>query len=455
MNRGWARRRIARTLGVSRETVRRVIESGTAEVPRLDRSEKATPYRERILELFVGCKGNLVRVHEELLASGCEISYQALTAFCRRHEVGKKRQPRAGTYYFEFGQEMQHDTSPHRVTIGGTRKLAHAASLIFCRSRMMFFQYYPAFTRFECKLFLTDAVTYFGASCASCMIDNTHVVVLEGTGANMVPVPEMVAFAKQLGFVFVAHEKGDANRSARVERPFDYIDNNFNAGRSASDWKDLNRQAIEWCDRDNVRSRRSLQASPRELFAQERAYLAALPEWLPEVYRLHHRLVDVNGYVSVNTNRYSVPLAIPVGRRLEARETKDRVDLYEGPRLIASHEREWERLRRRITDPSHRSRRPPRQPEVTSEEKTILELAPELASYVAQLRARGRGLRTRRMRTLLSLLRDYPREPLVSALVEAERYGLYDLQRVEHMILKRVAGDYFLLSDDAQGGHDD
>jgi hypothetical protein len=51
------------------------------------------------------------------------------------------------------------------------------------------------------------------------MIDNTHVVVLRGTGREMIPVPEMEAFAERFGFRFVAHAIGNANRSARVERP--------------------------------------------------------------------------------------------------------------------------------------------------------------------------------------------------------------------------------------------
>jgi len=58
------------------------------------------------------------------------------------------------------------------------------------------------------------------------MIDNTHVVVLSGTGQEMVPVPEMAAFAERYGFRFIAHEKGDANRSAHVERGFDHIERN-------------------------------------------------------------------------------------------------------------------------------------------------------------------------------------------------------------------------------------
>jgi transposase len=453
--RGLSNRQIARTLKISRGAVGRVIESGSADVPRLERDEKAEPHRDRILELLAACKGNLVRVHEELATAKCDVSYQALTAFCRRHGIGKKPPPRAGRYHFEPGQEMQHDTSPHRVKIGGKLVLAQAASVVLCFSRMLFFQYSPTFKRFDCKLFLDDAVRYFGGSCKKCMIDNTHVVVLKGSGATMVPVPEMAAFGEQRGFGFIAHEKGDANRSARVERPFDYIDNNFNAGRTATDWKDLNRQAVEWCDKSNAKHRRELHASPRELFAQERQHLTTLPEWVPEVYLLHHRLVDIEGFVSVNTNRYSVPLTVPVGRQIEARETKERVDLYEGPRIVASHERVVNAIGKRVIDPSHRPRREQRRPEISSEEKDILDLAPELSAYVTQLKKRGRGSTTRALRRLLSMLRDYPREPLLAAFAEAERFGLFDPERVERMVIKRIAGDFFLLSGDAhEGSHD-
>jgi hypothetical protein len=45
----------------SRPTVRKVLRSNAAEVPEVHRAEKAEPYRQRILELFSNCKGNLVR----------------------------------------------------------------------------------------------------------------------------------------------------------------------------------------------------------------------------------------------------------------------------------------------------------------------------------------------------------------------------------------------------------
>src|SRR6516225_12449778 len=82
-SRGMGKREIARTLGISRVAVRKVLRSNSTAVPELQRPEKAEPYRQQILELFATCKGNLVRVHEELTASGAVLSYPALTAFCR------------------------------------------------------------------------------------------------------------------------------------------------------------------------------------------------------------------------------------------------------------------------------------------------------------------------------------------------------------------------------------
>src|SRR5207247_1980755 len=116
---GLGPRAIARAMGIGRGTVRKVIRSGSAAVPHLVRAEKAEPHRQRILELYASCKENLVRVHEELLAEGVTVSYPALTAFCRRQGIGQPEKIPAGRYLFEPGQEMQHDTSPHEIDLGG------------------------------------------------------------------------------------------------------------------------------------------------------------------------------------------------------------------------------------------------------------------------------------------------------------------------------------------------
>jgi len=446
---GHGSRAIARALGVSRGAVKKVLRRKSCDVPRLERPSRVFPHLDEVVDLYGRCKGNLVRVHEELVVSGVAISYQALTAFCRRHGIGKPPPFPVGRYHFAPGEEMQHDTSPHDVRLGGVVRRVQTASLVLCYSRLLFFQCYPNFTRFQCKVFLTDALSYRQGACARCMIDNTHVVVLKGTGASMVPVPEMAAFAERFGFAFAAHEVGDANRSARVEGPFDHIENNFLAGREFTDWDHLNREALAWCDKVNATRKRHLHASPRELFAAEQPRLKPLPIWVPEVYALHQRIVDAEGYVTVHTNRYSVPFAL-IGRRMEVRETKNRIDVYDGPRCVASHVKVLDPCDAWITNPDHR---PPRgfgrtaQP-TPSEEQAILAAAPEISSYVVALKKRAGGRGTLVLRRLLRIVRDYPRAPLLEAIRLAEEYGLFDLERVERMVLRHVAHDYFLLSSD-------
>jgi hypothetical protein len=75
---------------------------------------------------------------------------------------------------------------------------------------------------------------------------------------------------------------------------------------------------------------------------------------------------------------------------------------------------------------------------------------PEIASYVAELKKNSRKMIVLALRQLLRMVREYPRVPLLAAVAEAARYGLYDLDRVERMILRQVARDYFLLSNDPE-----
>jgi hypothetical protein len=318
---------------------------------------------------------------------------------------------------------------------------------VLCYSRMLFFQCAPVFNRFACKVFLTDALEYLGGAAATCMIDNTHVVVATGTGARMVPAPEMAAFAERFAFAFRAHEKGDANRSARVERPFHFIEHNFLAGRVCRPSRSQcpGARLLRQGQRD---PKRHLHASPRELFAAERPHLRPLPLFVPEVYALHHRLVDVEGFVNVHGHRYSVPYLL-IGRQLEVRETKDRLDVYHGPRLVASHAKVLGRTFTRVTVPEHRpprGARPSTQP--GPEEQTLAQADPPVPAYAAALKRRSAGRGTLALRRLLALYREYPRAPFLQAVGLAAQYGLFDLDRLERLTLRVIAKEYFRLSSD-------
>ncbi len=75
----------------------------------------------------------------------------------------------------------------------------------------------------------------------------------------------------------------------------------------------------------------------------------------------------------------------------------------------------------------------------------MLQLEPRVGSYLTALK-KHIGDRRAPLRRLLSMLQEYPREAFLSALVQAERYRLFDLDRVEKMVLRQVADEYFVLT---------
>ena len=300
-------------------------------------------------------------------------------------------------------------------------------------------------------MFLTEAVRYTNGAPERVMIDNTHVVVLRGTGREMIPVPEMEAFAERLGFRFVAHERGDANRSARVERPFSFIENNFLAGRAFTSWRDLNLQARQWCDKVNSTYKKHLRAVPRELFAVEQLHLKPLPAWIPEVYRLHQRTVDVEGYVSVQSIRYSVPISW-IGRRVEVRETRDRIDIELDARRIVTHERALESAE----SADHAGRTPAaawlRCEAKRSASGRTSSHRSRAGDHTLYIGAEAEGTQSGDScpAATVAAAAGISARALPRRVAEAARYGLYDLDRLERMILRRVARDYFLIGEKAE-----
>lgn len=443
---GQGVRAIARALRLSRDAVRTVLKQGSEQVPALERVQALDPHRDAIVELHARCEGSLTRVHEELAAKDICIGYSTLTAWCRRHGLCEEPKPPAGRYEFSPGQEMQHDTSPFEYLIGGVRKSIQIAALVLCFSRLVFLLCFPRFRRFECKHFLSQALRYVGKTCAICMVDNTNVVRSHGTGKDMVPAPEMAAFGERLGFKFAAHEVGDADRSARVEGHIGFVQKNFFRGREFRDFDDLNAQAVAWCDKVNAAYSSKLHASRRELYAAELAHLKPLPAWVPEVYQLHQRIVDLEGFIHLETNLYSAPWRL-IGKSLEVRETWKTVELFDGPRRLALHPRLPEPCHKRVWLPEHR---PPRGQgtwarKSTPEEDELRRVFPEGADYLALLKQRTGGRYSRDLRRLLRFVEEYPRPPLAKAIATALQYGLCDLERLERLVLQQVASDFFLV----------
>jgi transposase len=444
-------RQISRLLNISRNTVRRVINGEhSSQRHRTSRYEDLLPL---VQKHFHFCKGNAVRIQEFLNETyEVDIPYSSLTRLVRELELREeKKKGRVGQYCFGPGKEAQHDTSPHRLTLGGKKITAQCASLTLGYCKKVFIQYYPQFTRFEAKVFLTEAFIYMTGACERCIIDNTSVIVAQGSGPDAIMAPEMKIFGQIFGTKFIAHAIGDSDRKAKVEKNFHYVENNFLAGRTFSDWSDLNRQARNWCDmKANKKPKRSLgRIAPNEVYVLEKPHLKPLPPHIPPVYKPLQRVVDMSGYVTVDTNRYSVPEKL-CGRNVEVLKSWDKITIYHKHQKVAEHKRLIDKKDGKVTLPGHHQPlyNKANKRVACQEEKALIGRTDTLDRYVAGIKKHSYGSGRRKLQKLLELQRTYPADAFEKAVKTGLHYGLYDLLRLEDLILSFVAGDFFDLKAD-------
>ncbi|MFO7555027.1 MAG: hypothetical protein R6W88_07460 [Desulfobacterales bacterium] len=447
---GCSIRKISQLMKMSRKTVRSIIDHQHGQ--KINRPSRYEALQPLVKELFGRCQGNATLIQRMLKDNyDHDIPYTSLTRLVRRLQLRPTHKNRSGSFQYLPGAEAQHDTSPHRANIGGKIVKVQCAAFVLACSRLLYMQYYPRFTRFEAKVFLDQALSYMDSVPEQCIIDNTSVILASGSGADAVIAPELEAFARIYGFRFVAHAIGHADRKAIVERNFSYIEKNFLPGRTFNDFHDLNRQAIHWCDTvANEKNKRSLSMTPRQAYLAERPMLKPLPAFKPPIYQCLSRVVDLYGYVSVDTNRYSVPQSC-CGKTVEVHKLPDHICVFFNRKKIAEHSRIIDRCNAKATAPGHHLQ--PRKQTLRLSGKLQKSLTGDneaLDQYLQLLKKRSRSSAVRSMQRLLNFKRNYPKQAFDKAIERALKYGLYDLNRLENLILSLVAGDFFNITD-----HDD
>jgi hypothetical protein len=323
-------------LGVDPKTVGEIIKQ-KGETPDSARSDRIELDPLLLARLFGECDGYIQRMHEKLLEEhAIAIGYSTLTRKVRDLELGKAKNDRCARVPDEPGAEMQHDTTKHRIRLGQSR-VNVVASLIYMRySKMRYLKFYRSFNRFKMKCFLHEALAFWGYAAPVCIIDNTNLARLRGTGKNAVIVPEMERFSRRCGFEFVCHAIGHANRKAGNERSFFTVETNFFPGRKFDDLEDLNRQAFDWATvRMANRPVSKTGLIPARAFEYEQAFLTKLPSHITPPYIAHERGTDQYGYISFDGNYYWIPGA----KRLDVKalEYADRIRIYHRRKLLAEY----------------------------------------------------------------------------------------------------------------------
>ena len=436
-NEGMGTREISRKLTVSINTVRKIIDE-KGELPEITRRDKIHIDPELLQKLYKRCDGYAQRVHELLEEEkGITIAYSTLTQNLRELGLGQSKNERCDQRPDIPGAEMQHDTSPYTVKFGATR-VKVVGSIIYMRySKMRYLKFYRSFNRFAMKCFIHEALTFWGYAAVECIIDNTNLARLRGTGKNAVIAPEMKQFAKQYGFEFICHEVGHANRKAGNEKSFHIVETNFFPGRSFENLEDMNRQAFDWVTiRMANRPVSKTRLIPAKAFEHEQAFLEKLPPYVTPPYLAHERGTDQYGYAHVDGNFYWVPGKTRFN--VKALQFCDHVEIYHKRKKLAEYELPPDGIKNEKISPKGEPK-PKYQPNnrkkpTAGEEHILRSLAPEVNAYLDFVLTMKGKARHGFVRKLYGLHKKTHLALFVKAVNRALKYRIRSVDTLENII---------------------
>lgn len=439
---GMSIRNVARNLRLSRNSVREIIKGGGNPIS-IHRKNAKRVDPALIAELYKDCQGYIQRMHEKLTEENeVEIGYSTLVRLVRNMGLGvdPKKDRRDAKIPDEPGQEMQHDTSPYEIDIGDGKMKVIGSSLYLRYSKMRYLKFYPSFNRFRMKCFFHEALTHFGYTAEKCIIDNTNLAVLRGTGPDAVMVPEMESFARKYykDLVWEAHYIRHSDRKGGVESGFHFVETNFFPGRKFESIEDLNRQAFEWAtQRIPLRPHDKTKLIPVQLFEFEKAYLQKIPPFVVPPILEHERETDQYGYAAFDGNYYWVP---GTGRgKVRVLQYPDKIRILRGRDHLAEYDLPAFGMKKERF-------RPPGVPEIRNtpnnckrptevEEKRLSGIAPEITRYLEFLSKapQSSSRRYQQIRRLFRLSQKLAPSVLTEAVSRAHRYRITDSDTIERI----------------------
>jgi transposase len=356
---GWGHKRIAREVGVARNTVRRYLRAGSAADkqvrPKARRLTEAE--QQRAVELWNGAaEGNAVVVKALLAQEAVEASVRTV----QRAVEERRRQVHAAqvaTVRFETkpGQQMQVDFGEKKVRLGGQLVKVFLLVAVLSFSRRLFVRAFLNQRGDDWREGVAAAFMHFGGVVLEVLGDNARPLVDEhDRKAGTVRFhPAWVEFCKDWDVTPKACGPYRARTKGKTESGVKYVKRNALAGRDFESFAALEKHLVEWMAEADARVHGTTHERPLDRFErEEKAALRPLPSRpLPRRQQRLKRKVANDALVDVDTVRYSVPHRL-VRESVEVQVGEDEVRIFHASKLVATHARGKE-PHGRVVDPAH------------------------------------------------------------------------------------------------------
>ena len=338
--RGWGVKRIARELGVARNTVRAWVRRGEAAPrPQAGRPRVLEKHETWVRERYLAGVRNGDVLRQELAERGVHVSLRTVERCIkpvREHAADLER----ASVRFETapGKQMQIDFGEKWVDIAGAREKAFVFAATLGYSRRSFVRIFPGLRQCHWLAGLDEALRHFGGVPQECVVDNAKALVLRWHGDQPIFHPEFEAYCRHWGMAPRACQPYRARTKGKVERSIGYGKSNALGRLSYVSWEALDAH-IAWWMREvaDVRTHGTVFERPIDRFVREAEALRPIgshPAYL-HIRRLDRRVTG-DCRIELDTNRYSVPYTL-VGRTVEVQLSSGELTVRYRGELVATH----------------------------------------------------------------------------------------------------------------------
>jgi transposase len=437
-----SRRTIAKQLGCSPKTVRRVLGMAhpPSEKPRRARASLLDPHHAKIdalLSKYPQLSGE--RILEEIRKGPDPYPGQITLV---RDYLRKVRPVRRRVYQevvYEPAQAMQVDWGTcGYVRIGDTRRTVSVFVAVLCHSRLCYLEFCLSQRKAEFYRGVVNALRFFGGSPRQIIFDNLKAAVLNGSGRHACFHPEFLALCGHFYMQPVACQARDPESKGIVEAKVRYIKHNALAGRSdeLNSWEDYRRLSRVWRDEvANVRIHQTTRERPVDRFEKERVHLRPWPTLEYDTDEVVPSIVSSHARVEFDGNSYSVPPQV-VGKTVTLRANADSVRMIHNGEEIARHQRCYDR-RQIVRQVEHQLQALRMRHELRGNDIEAAFDALGDSARKFHLELRRQPLRTsRHLRQLLNLVRLYGRRDVLHAIDQALEFRTFDAAYVEMLVFQ-------------------
>jgi len=432
-------RKIAKTLGLSRQTTSKYLADPHPQRPLIPRLSQLDPFIDeiaRLLEIDPKVSAAVIRqrLQEQGFVGGITIVRDSLHGV---RGATKKPQP---VIRFESapGVQCQIDWGHFgAMAYGDTQRKLYCLGVIEGHSRLLYLEFTHSQRQETLHRCLLHAFHFFQGTPKELVHDTMLPAVLERQGPLVRFNEHFLEFLRPLQIPPIACNVAQPQEKGTVEKgAIHYIRHNFWPLRTFHDLTDLQAQANQWRDQvANVRVHTTTGQQPTQRFDPQA--MRPLPALLPDCRDTAPAKVHTDFSIRFDGNTYTVPPWL-LGKSITVKADHHQVTCYFKDKTVATHLRCWQR-KQRIELPQHReaAQKHHRRHWYSQEVAAFISLGETAKRYLEHLATTNEPLK-KQVKRLLALKDDYGAQALLDAMQRATLHQAFGAHYIENILYQEM-----------------